>query len=167
MGPGRASVNATLVIAAPAHTYGEGPAPPVPEAPTMNIGPVILAAVPLLVALPAGAASLDAYRWKARVLLVAAASADDPRLVEQRRIVAAAQRGTRERDLVVVEAVGAGAEAESLRRRFGLTGNDFRAVLVGKDGGAKLSAGEPIAAERLFATIDAMPMRREEAAERR
>jgi hypothetical protein len=33
---------------------------------------------------------------------------------------------------------------------------------VGKDGGEKLSSSKPLAAEKLFATIDAMPMRRDE-----
>ncbi|RVU20189.1 DUF4174 domain-containing protein [Methylobacterium oryzihabitans] len=131
--------------------------------------PFVPAALSLVLAVPsvAGAASLDAYRWKARVLVIAAADADDPHLAEQRRIVAAAQRGSRERDLVVVEAVGPGVEAEGLRRRFGLPAREFRAVLVGKDGGAKLSAAAPISAERLFEIIDAMPMRRDEAAGRR
>ncbi|WP_298967449.1 AI-2E family transporter [uncultured Methylobacterium sp.] len=150
--------------------------PAVPEEPPASrrpepavAGALALSALALVLALPGSpqAASLDAYRWKARVLVVAAADADDPRLAEQRRIVAAAQRGSRERDLVVVEAVGPGAEAEGLRRRFGLPAREFRAVLVGKDGGAKLSAPAPISAERLFETIDAMPMRRDEAAGRR
>jgi len=35
-------------------------------------------------------------------------------------------------------------------------------VLIGKDGGEKLRSAQPITAERLFATIDAMPMRQSE-----
>ncbi|AWN50478.1 DUF4174 domain-containing protein [Methylobacterium sp. 17Sr1-1] len=126
-------------------------------------GPLLLAAV-----LPAASAGsdLDRYRWKSRVLVIAAA-ADDPRVAAQGRIAEAAGAGMRERDLVVVRAIGEGREAASLRRRLGLPATGFRAVLVGKDGGAKLVAEEPIPAERLFSTIDAMPMRRDEAAGRR
>nr|WP_246736491.1 DUF4174 domain-containing protein [Methylobacterium sp. DB0501] len=109
---------------------------------------------------------LDRYRWKSRVLVIAA-EAGDPRAAAQEEIAAAAGRGMRERDLVVVRAIGQGREATALRRRLGLPATGFRAVLVGKDGGAKLDAAEPIPAERLFSTIDAMPMRREEAAGRR
>ncbi|SFV03474.1 protein of unknown function [Methylobacterium sp. 174MFSha1.1] len=118
--------------------------------------------------LPAAAAGfdLDRYRWKSRVLVIAAA-ADDPRAGAQGRIAEAAGAGMRERDLVVVRAIGEGREAAALRRRLGLPATGFRAVLVGKDGGAKLVAEEPIPAERLFSTIDAMPMRRDEAAGRR
>lgn len=128
----------------------------------------IFLAGPLLAALsvPAAASDLDRYRWKSRVLVIAA-EAGDPRAAAQGRIAEAAGAGMRERDPVVVRAIGEGREAASLRRRLGLPATGFRAVLVGKDGGAKLTAAEPIPAETLFATIDAMPMRREEAAGRR
>ena len=66
----------------------------------------------------------------------------------------------KERDLVVLEALG--AEGASLRRRFALPADAFRAVLVGKDGEAKIVAAEPIPIRILFETIDAMPMRRDE-----
>lgn len=116
-----------------------------------------------LAALSVSAAKADplaGHRWRERVLVIAA-EAGDARLAAQRRIVEAAEGGARERDLVVVEAIGPAGAA--LRRQLGLPTHGFRAVLVGKDGGAKLTASEPIAAERLFATIDAMPMRRGEA----
>lgn len=123
----------------------------------------------VLAAGPAGAAGEDplaGYRWKARVLVLAAGDAGDPRLAAQRQALASARTGASERDLVTVEAVGPGADAVALRRRLGLPGDAFRAVLVGKDGGAKLTSQEPIAPQRLFSTIDAMPMRQDEAKRR-
>lgn len=105
---------------------------------------------------------LTAYRWTSRVLLVFAPDATDARLAQQRRIMAAAQAGMGERDLVLVEALGSAPEALALRKRYELPPDAFRAVLVGKDGGAKLSAAEPIPARVLFSTVDAMPMRRDE-----
>jgi hypothetical protein len=123
-----------------------------------------------LAILAAGAASagpLDAYRDRARVLVVSAPDAGDAHLKAQRAALGSARGGVAERDLVVLEAVGSGAEARALRARLGLPADSFRAVLVGKDGGAKLTAEEPIAPQRLFATIDAMPMRRVEMRERR
>ncbi len=110
---------------------------------------------------------LAAHRGTSRILVVAAPDERDPALVAQREALAAARPALRERDLVVVEAVGTGTEAAALRRRLGLPERGFRAVLVGKDGGPKLTATEPVAPERLFATIDAMPMRRDEMRERR
>ena len=114
---------------------------------------------------------LQRYVGKSRVLLVFAPGEDDPGLVEQRLILAAAAQGAGQRDLVVVEVVGtrasgpampADGSADALRRHFGVPAAAFRAVLVGKDGGAKLSEAAPIGADRLFAVVDAMPMRRQE-----
>lgn len=113
-----------------------------------------------------GAAASDdplaAYRWKARLLVLAAPDPADPRLAAQRGILEAAKAGAGERDLVTVEAIGAAGQAPQMRRRLSLPADAFRAVLVGKDGEAKIVSVEPITADRLFGTIDAMPMRRDE-----
>ncbi len=109
-----------------------------------------------------GSNPLAAYLWKSRVLVIAAPEADDPRLAAQRQALASARTGTAERDLVAVEAVGHDPRAVAIRKALSLPADGFRAVLVGKDGGAKLSADEPIPPQRLFSTIDAMPMRRDE-----
>ncbi len=71
------------------------------------------------------------------------ASAD---LARQRAIVGAPRPAFQDRRVVVVYVAGGEAAAE----------------LVGKDGGVKLMSASPIAAATLFATIDAMPMRRRE-----
>ena len=105
---------------------------------------------------------LASHRWRDRVLVVAATDASDPLLSEQKRLYRSARTGMRERDLVLVEAVGAGREAAILRRHLGIAEGAFAAVLVGKDGGAKLRSAAPIPAARLFETVDEMPMRRDE-----
>ncbi|HEY8566822.1 MAG TPA: DUF4174 domain-containing protein [Beijerinckiaceae bacterium] len=119
--------------------------------------------VPLLLAAaigPAWADPLDAYRWRSRVLVVFAPSADHPSVKVQRDALEARGPAVTERDLVLLPALG--EAAAPLRRRFKVEAGEFRAVLVGKDGGAKLSSARPIPAEELFGTIDAMPMRRDE-----
>ncbi|GEP00074.1 DUF4174 domain-containing protein [Methylobacterium haplocladii] len=110
----------------------------------------------------AGADSIDGYRWKSRLLVLASADAADPMLRAQREALATVRNGASERDLVTVEAVGREPKAVALRRRLGLPDDGFRAVLIGKDGGAKLTSDRPIAPQTLFSTIDAMPMRRGE-----
>ena len=101
-----------------------------------------------------------------RVLLVSAPRADDPLFRQQRATFADMADGARERDLVLVEAVGDTPAAASLRRRFDLDPAAFAVVLIGKDGGAKLRGTSPLGATHLFATIDAMPMRRREMMDR-
>jgi hypothetical protein len=106
------------------------------------------------------------YRWTARVLVVLAADPESPDLAEQNRQVESLKDGAAERELVVVQPPAGSAEAKALRTRLGVGNEPFQAVLVGKDGGAKLRAAKPISALELMATIDAMPMRQVEMRQR-
>lgn len=104
-------------------------------------------------------AELKEYRWRNRLVLLFATSVDNPAYVEQRNVLEAVPEGLSERHTVVLtdtypEAAGA------LRARFDPQG--FEVLLIGKDGGVKLRQGQPVTAETLFATIDAMPMRQRE-----
>ena len=112
---------------------------------------------------PAAASDpLARYRGTARVLVAAAPDAVDPALVRQRQLFKAMGAAARERDLVLVEAVGSAGNA--LRQALGCEPGVFTAVLVGKDGGAKLRSRDPLGADKLVPVIDAMPMRQDEAA---
>ena len=113
------------------------------------------------------ASPLASLRSRSRVLVVSAPDSADAGLKAQRAALGAHRSGLAERDLVVLEAVGDSAEARTLRAELGLPAGQFRAVLVGKDGGPKLTADAPIPSQTLFATIDAMPMRRDEMKRRR
>lgn len=105
---------------------------------------------------------LASYRGKARLLVVLAAGDADPGLKAQRRLYTSETEGNRERDLVIVEALDGTDLGRTLRRRFEVPAGEFRAILVGKDGGAKLRSASPIPSSKLFAEIDAMPMRQDE-----
>ncbi|MGI4802498.1 MAG: DUF4174 domain-containing protein [Janthinobacterium lividum] len=89
-----------------------------------------------------------AWADQPRRLYIYAPTASDPALIQQRHLVDAARPGLAERDLVLIEIIG--------KRPH------FEAVLVGKDGGEKLRAATPLTPERLFETIDAMPLRLQE-----
>lgn len=105
---------------------------------------------------------LAVYENKSRVLAVVAPDASDARYKEQRTLYDAMKSGARERDLVWIEALGHTLQAQALRTRFGVEASEFRAVLIGKDGGEKLKSDTPIGAKDLFSLIDGMPMRQEE-----
>lgn len=112
------------------------------------------------------------YKWKYRPLVVFADSEANAPLNQQRRMVTANRTGLSERNVVVIWVVGDKVSAElgphpretaaTLRARFGGAKGGFRAVLVGKDGGAKLNSASPLGTGALYATIDAMPMRQNE-----
>ncbi len=105
---------------------------------------------------------LAALQWKKRVLIAIAPSQQDPHLAAQRRIVEENGAGMSERQLAFYEFAGTDARARAIRQQFGVSDTQFKAVLLGKDGNAALTSPTPLSAEKLFGTIDAMPMRRDE-----
>jgi Domain of unknown function (DUF4174) len=113
--------------------------------------------------------SIEQHRWKERLLIVFAANAASPALGRQRAIAKGMGSAMQQRDLVQIEVVGetvlgADESAAALRGRYGVQANAFRVLLIGKDGGVKMESAEPVSGQRLAETIDAMPMRRREAA---
>jgi hypothetical protein len=106
------------------------------------------------------------YRWRARVLVVLAADRASPEVIEQKRQFERLKGGAQGRALVLVQALAGSPEAKALRAHLRVGQEAFRAVLVGKDGGAKLSSDRPISGPELAATIDAMPMRQDEMRQR-
>ncbi len=125
-----------------------------------------------LVTDPEPSASMSAYKWHNRPLLIFAPSAKAQDFGRQKAIVAANQPGFRERDMVVIYVTGdnvstdlgqgPGRSALALRTAYGIDNDQFRAILIGKDGGAKLWSSKPVSAARLFGLIDSMPMRQQE-----
>ncbi|MEO1206901.1 MAG: DUF4174 domain-containing protein [Pseudomonadota bacterium] len=118
------------------------------------------------------AEAMKTYQWRNRPLLVFAPSSSDPRLKKQQQVVSASRAGFKDRDMVIVYITGSnvsaalgpspGMSAAALRKRYSIGQNDFRAILVGKDGGTKKSSSNPLSAGQLFPLIDAMPMRQQE-----
>jgi hypothetical protein len=134
-------------------------------------GLALLAA--LLVPMEAGVAtpddlrSVDAMRSHGRVLLVFAPRLDDPRLAVQRREFDRHALAMSERDLALVqvagdEVIGARDKAERLRARHHVAPDDYRTLLIGKDGNVAMTIVGPISAQHLSERIDAMPMRQDE-----
>lgn len=66
--------------------------------------------------------------------------------------------GIAERDIEITQV----KEDSNLLSQFGVASNQFTIILIGKDGGEKFRSLKPETTETLFATIDAMPMRKSE-----
>ncbi len=138
----------------------------------MKVPSTILGAATALSLTIAQAEAMSAYLWKHRPVVVVAGPGGETAIAEQRRIFAASRAGLAERDIVVVWVTGntvsaelgpgPGMTAAQLRARFGAPESGFRVILVGKDGGTKLSQSSPLGSAILFGTVDAMPMRRDE-----
>ncbi len=133
----------------------------------MGRAAILRGSMGLMLATVGGAASaiaspLARYVDHARVLVVSAASPDDPGLVRQDAAIGAETSGLTSRDVVVVRSIGAGPVDAAVRAAVRLPAGRFGVALVGKDGGVKLRRQAPVPMAELFRTIDAMPMRREE-----
>ncbi|WP_193227645.1 DUF4174 domain-containing protein [Aureimonas psammosilenae] len=121
-------------------------------------------------AAPAAANPFDSLRWEKRLLLIFGET-DGAQEAEQRRLLP--EKELAARDLLVVTiprdgklmVPGQGSlDAAGARKAYGIAADaGFEVLLVGKDGGVKMRAKEPIQAKELFSTVDAMPMRRQEA----
>jgi hypothetical protein len=119
-----------------------------------------LAAILVLMAKSASAAPLDAYRGKARPVLVFGA-ADSSAFRKQIEAFNRASEGLRERDVVIIPVPDRSGQ-QGLQSACHVAPGDFQVLLIGKDGGVKLRSGEAVAPEEIFGLVDAMPMRRQE-----
>lgn len=122
--------------------------------------------------------SLDAYKWNNRLLLVFAPNEDSPAYQQQMQRLQGQQADLKERDLLVFELLAQGTsrvngqsidpeEVAKVRKRFNVGSQEFRVILVGKDGTAKRRDRVPVSPQVIFKEIDSMPMRRQEMNSRR
>ncbi|MDM9384126.1 DUF4174 domain-containing protein [Chlorogloeopsis sp. ULAP01] len=121
--------------------------------------------------------NLTDQRWKNRVLVVFAPSDNNNAYEQQIQLFSEYKAGFAERDLVLVQVLAVGnnyaneeqideSSTAKLRDRFGIGKEDFRVILVGKDGRVKRRDTVPVEATTIFDEIDAMPMRQQEMQQR-
>ena len=120
------------------------------------------------------AQNLDQYRWENRLVLLLTPTTDNTILQEQLRIFAADPDGLTERKLQIIQlspkqirlgydqAKGWKPSNSKLYQQYHTKNRSFEAILIGLDGGIKERDTKPFTLDRLYAWIDAMPMRRAE-----
>ncbi len=109
----------------------------------------------------ASADLLREYLWTNRVLVTFSSYEKTPeRLLLLRQIEEHSCEFMR-RDLVHIDLLAGSIDYQSLSKRFSVGNEDFKLVLVGKDGKTKLYTNSS-ALEEIFVLIDAMPMRKKE-----
>lgn len=131
-------------------------------------------AIPILAAAQhAGHLDISDYEWKNRLLLVFAPSEESDLYQGQIRELETNKEGLNDRDMKVFHLLEAGTshvedqpigreEVRRLLKDYKVSAGDFAVILVGKDGTEKLRTDSILTTDRLFAVIDAMPMRRRE-----
>ncbi|APS37899.1 protein of unknown function [Salegentibacter agarivorans] len=117
------------------------------------------------------AQDLSKHQWKDRLILIVAEQKNE-KFQQQLTELQKHQQGLNERKLVIYqilpEKYTTGFEEENwknsseLFQKYKAEKSDFRVILIGLDGGEKLEQTEVLSAEKLFNTIDSMPMRQAE-----
>jgi CubicO group peptidase (beta-lactamase class C family) len=114
-----------------------------------------------------------------RPLLLFAQSMKDPKFAHQIDELRSHASGVKERDIIIVPIISRDTarshlpadlpnaklsydEIGAAKKRFGVTSDSFRVILVGKDGSQKLSRKVPVSFEELSRLVDSMPMRKQE-----
>ena len=115
---------------------------------------------------------IASYKWKNRILLVITEDSLNTTFLNQIKELKNHESGLKERKLevflVTKEGFTLGLNNNSFKKNtelyknFNDTNASFKAILIGLDGGVKLTQTDFISCKKLFSIIDVMPMRREE-----
>ena len=119
---------------------------------------------------------LEQYQWKNRLILLFGSSSSS--VEKQITELEKDPEGITDRDLLIfhinkeevrfiLKSSNPSLSASQLRNRYNIDKNEFRYILIGKDGGVKLNKKEYVPNKDLFSVIDAMPMRQREMRERK
>jgi len=100
----------------------------------------------------------SSYQEK-RQLLVFAENTNNSSLKTQQKVLNADPEGLKERD-IEVKFFYADRDKDKFKEKHIKSG--FTIILVGKDGGDKLRSTSTLTLQKLYSTIDAMPMRQSE-----
>ncbi|AXT53699.1 DUF4174 domain-containing protein [Aquimarina sp. BL5] len=115
---------------------------------------------------------LNQHQWKDRVILVLADSYKNSQLTKQLSEFSTKVNDLQERKLVVYRIVPSSYQKgikksdiiknNTLYTKYNSSNEDFKIILIGLDGGAKLESNKVISSSQIFDQIDQMPMRRQE-----
>lgn len=139
----------------------------------MKIQILLLALISIISStIPMSAQDISSHEWKNRLLLVLTTENSKDLYNEQIELLKENIAGLEERKLVIYsvmpEKYKKGIHAEkwiksaSLNNQYRQDEEKFEVILIGLDGRAKLRQSDIMSVEKLFGTIDAMPMRRNE-----
>jgi hypothetical protein len=104
---------------------------------------------------------LSAQQSGYRRILIFAPDSSNVSFKNQNRIFQTENSACVERDIIVESYIFKGKGVHFFNK-YQVSKSDFTLLLIGKDGFVKLRSKEVIAAKRIYALVDAMPMRKDE-----
>jgi hypothetical protein len=138
----------------------------------MNFIKIVILVIMTLNSAGIKAQDFDRHKWENRLVLILTDQSDNENYRKQVEELKNHLDGVNERRILVYhitpESYKTGLSDEKWQKAetdyafYKKTDNQPEIVLIGLDGGIKLRANEFLSAQELFATVDAMPMRRQE-----
>ncbi|WP_179020979.1 DUF4174 domain-containing protein [Winogradskyella forsetii] len=121
--------------------------------------------------------NLDSHKWENRLILIISTNQDSEVYNNQIEEFETSYKGFAERRLIIYHVLpnqyktvdyendksdNKWRSSSKLFKRYADDQSDFKVVLIGLDGSVKLQQNDLLTTDKLFETIDAMPMRRSE-----
>ena len=138
----------------------------------MNYMKPLLLALTLFSAMFSSAQDLSKHKWENRLILIITDDENNSTFKAQLAELRKDLPGLEERKLIIYQVFPGeyktGLNGDNKKKSSRLyndykkSGSGFEVVLLGLDGGIKLQQNELLKLEKLYATIDVMPMRRRE-----
>ena len=138
----------------------------------MNYMKILLFAVTLFTTLFSSAQDLSKHKWENRLILLLTDDENNSTFKSQVAEFRKDLTGLNERKLIIYQVMPGeyktGLNGDNKKKSARLyneykkTDAGFEVILLGLDGGIKLQQNELLQLEKLYATIDVMPMRRRE-----
>lgn len=119
------------------------------------------------------AQDLSVHKWENRLLILLTEDAEDKAYKKQLKELSNCREGIEDRKLIIYQStrekfrMGLGTEGEwnnsrDIYKKYKGNKPGFQVLLIALDGGVKIDQSELISCEKLFDTIDSMPMRKAE-----
>lgn len=139
---------------------------------SVNYGSIFSLLFMMLIAPFSYSQDLNKHKWESRLILVLTNDTSETEYQEQLKEFKKNSEGMKDRRLLVYQITpanyklgidkGKWKKSETIYHQYKKTDSHPEILLIGLDGGVKLQVSDFLSCEKLFATIDVMPMRREE-----
>ena len=135
---------------------------------------IVVLLITALISFPVFSQDLSDFRWKNRIVLIKAQDPESAEFLRQEAAFSRRSEALKERKILLVKISGSRYERiDYTREGFTESGElglvpildnryPFEVILLGLDGGEKYRSTGVVAPDKLFALIDAMPMRARE-----
>jgi hypothetical protein len=138
----------------------------------MSIIKIVILVIMILSTTGINAQDIESHKWENRLILILTDQADNENYLKQVEELKNHLDGVNERKILVYHITPESFKQGLMDEKWQKAETDYalykksdtqpEIILIGLDGGIKLRVNEFLSAQKLFATVDAMPMRRQE-----